>query len=45
MTFPFSKMEAHHVIPQQFQKQCAEEGINVHDPRLMAWVEKSVREK
>lgn len=34
-------MHAHHLLPQQLAEKFAERGINVHDPRLMAWMDSS----
>ena len=36
-------LEAHHILPQEFEEQFLESGIeNINDPRLLAWVEEGV---
>jgi RHS repeat-associated protein len=34
-------MDAHHVLPQQFEKQFMDAGINIHDPVFGSWVDAS----
>ncbi len=35
-----SDLEVHHIFPKKLAKEFAKIGINVHDPRLLAWVDK-----
>ena len=39
--FPSSNMEAHHVFPQELGDKFLEKGINIHDPKYLAWWEKT----
>ena len=36
--------EAHHVFPQKFESQFSEAGINIHDPRNIAFLDKAVHQ-
>ena len=34
-------LEAHHILPQEFEQSFLDAGVeNIHDPRLLVWVEK-----
>jgi len=38
--------EAHHILPQQFEKQFRKAGIeNIHDPKFGSWIDKSFHQQ